>query len=602
MKLSFKVKPTPYSLFIILLGLSIPYILYAASTKIDNIDMWKLSITLMGGLSLFLYGMEKMSKGMKASTGDRIRTILTALTKNRIIGFFVGMIVTTIIQSSSATTVLLVSFVQAGLMSFTQSLGVILGASVGTTITAQLIAFKLTDIALLITAIGFITTMFARTRNIKYTGEAIMGFGLLFFGMKLMSDAMFPLRTSQQFITILSELENPVLGILFGCLFTALIQSSSAFLGLIIVLAQQNLITLEAGIPLVIGTNIGTCITAGLASIGTIRGAKRVALAHVSFKILGALVFIWWIPQFSILVKNLSNYFSDDTARHIANAHTIYNVGLAFLFIPFTQLFAKYIDKLLPDRAWEQKIIPTIRHLDNTLIKTPGLAIEMARAEISRMAATLRYVLGAVIDPLVKDTNNQDPLFPHLSTVEGLDISHKKIQFIGKKAGKYLVKVCQQELSDPMAHDAYGLISISSDIESISETIMSRIVPLIDKKKGLQMNFSNEGKEEITIYHEKICKQLARIRDALSEVDYKKAKKVMKMFQVYHDLELQYRIQHLQRIRTEKKETVETHEIHMEIMDTLKQINVYAGNIAKSIKGMTLSEEEIDLNGSASSE
>ena len=242
-------------------------------TATGAISWAALIMTLAGGLALFLYGMEKMSEGMKKSAGNRMRNILSALTNNRIIGMVVGAFVTMVIQSSSATTVMLVSFVQAQLMTFVQCLGVILGADIGTTITAQLIAFKLTDYALLMIAVGFTLTMFSKKDSTKYIGEAILGFGILFFGMKLMSDAMKPLRTYQPFINMLRGLENPILGLLVGTVFTALIQSSSAFTGIIIVLAQQGLLTLEAGIPLVMGANIGTCITAGLASIGTSRSS-----------------------------------------------------------------------------------------------------------------------------------------------------------------------------------------------------------------------------------------------------------------------------------------------------------------------------------------
>jgi len=274
--------------------------LAAGNPKADEISWAFLVIGLVGGLALFLYGMEKMSEGLKKSAGNKMRSILAALTKNRVIGLLVGVFVTMVIQSSSATTVMLVSFVQAELMSFAQSLGVILGADIGTTITAQLIAFKLTDYALLMIAVGFGLRMFAKQDNIRHIGDVILGFGILFFGMKLMSDAMKPLRSYPGFINLMQGLENPLLGLLVGTVFTALIQSSSAFTGVLIVLAQQNLITLEAGIPMLFGANIGTCITAGLASIGMSREAKRVALAHVLFKIAGVLLFIFWIPSFEL--------------------------------------------------------------------------------------------------------------------------------------------------------------------------------------------------------------------------------------------------------------------------------------------------------------
>jgi len=294
----------------------VPLQIIAKDMMYNTIDWMPLIMTLLGGLSLFLYGMGKMSDGMKKAAGNRMRKILSALTNNRVIGLTVGAFVTMIIQSSSATTVMLVSFVQAELMTFVQSLGVILGADIGTTVTAQLIAFKLTDYALLMIAVGFGLTMFAKNESQKHIGEAILGFGILFFGMKLMSDAMRPLRSYQPFIDVLRGLENPIFGLLAGTIFTALIQSSSAFAGIIIVLAQQGVLTLEAGIPLIFGANIGTCITAGLASIGTTRNAKRVALAHVIFKIAGVLLFVFGFP---ILLISSGGYLRSEKIRELKN-------------------------------------------------------------------------------------------------------------------------------------------------------------------------------------------------------------------------------------------------------------------------------------------
>ncbi|MCP3997638.1 MAG: Na/Pi cotransporter family protein, partial [bacterium] len=223
---------------------------------------------LLGGLGLFLFGMNMMSASLQRSAGGRMRAILGALTKNRFIGAGVGAFVTMVIQSSSATTVMMVSFVQAKLMTFAQTIGVILGADIGTTITAQLIAFKLTDYALLMIALGFGMRVFVKRDVIKVWGDVVLGFGLLFFGMAVMSEAMYPLRSFPPFIDMLRGLENPILGILVGAAFTALVQSSSAFTGILIVLAQQGFITLDAGIPMLFGANIGTCITAALASMG----------------------------------------------------------------------------------------------------------------------------------------------------------------------------------------------------------------------------------------------------------------------------------------------------------------------------------------------
>ncbi len=572
-------------------------------TRDPSVVSWGfLAISLFGGLAFFLYGMEKLSEGMKKSAGNKMRAILSALTNNRFIGLTAGAFVTMVIQSSSATTVMLVSFVQAGLMRFTQSLGVILGADIGTTVTAQLIAFKLTDYALLMIAIGFTMRMFGKKDNTKNIGEVLLGFGILFYGMKLMSDAMKPLRTYPEFIDLMKGLENPLLGLLIGTLLTALIQSSSAFTGIVIVLAQQGLITLEAGIPLVFGANIGTCITAGLASIGISREAKRVALAHVMFKVGGVILFIFWIPAFADIIRVIAERFGSDTARQIANAHTIFNVSMGLAFLPFTSFFARLLLKILPRKEAPQGVIPTTWHLDESMIATPEFAIDLARTEISRMAKILGRMLRAIIVPFISDAKwisrevqskdeadllveeipTQDEIFPELTLLEGLDMREEKIDFLDEKIGEYLIEVARQELSDEQVSEVYGMISIAKDMESIGDIIHRSMLPLIDKKRALRSDFSEEGKEELMIYHVKVCKQISRLREAFSERNLDTARRIMTKERKYLDLESRYRLRHLDRLHQARKKSVETHEIHMDLMDNLKQINVYTANIAKT--------------------
>ena len=561
----------------------------------DGTIQWgMLIISLFGGLALFLFGMKQMSEGMKKTAGDKMRSILSALTDNRLIGMTVGAFVTMVIQSSSATTVMLVSFVQAQLMTFVQSLGVILGADIGTTITAQLIAFKFTDYALLMIAIGFFLTMFSNKDSTKYIGEAILGFGLLFFGMKLMSDAMKPLRTFLPFINMLRGLENPMLALIVGTIFTALIQSSSAFTGIIIVLAQQGLLTLDAGIPLVMGANIGTCITAGLASIGTSREAKRVALAHVLFKVGGVALFILWIPVFADIIRWISPVSSGtgleklaaETPRQIANAHTIFNVSLAFIFLPFTTFFANTIIKIYPEKKEEKGVQPITWHLDDGAISTPALAIDLARSEILRMTKILGRMLEAIIQPFTTNEPLKDEVYPQLSLVEGVEMREEKLDYLDEKIIRYLRKIGQQELSDNQIQEVYGMMSIVNDIENIGDTIEKNMVPLIAKKSALNMDFSPEGKEELTIYHTKVSKQVNRLKKALSNLDTNKAEKIINKEGKYSALETKYRISHLGRLHEEREESIETHEIHMELMDLLKQINVYSGEIAKTIHAL----------------
>jgi phosphate:Na+ symporter len=497
---------------------------------------------------------------------------------------------------------MLVSFVQAGLMNFVQSLGIILGSDVGTTVTAQLIAFKLTDYALLMVAVGFGLKSLSKKEHIRNIGDVIFGFGILFFGMKLMSDTMKPLRTYPAFITLMENLENPLLGLLVGTIFTALVQASAASIGIAIVLAQQGLITLEGGIPIIFGANIGTCITAALACIGTTRDAKRVALAHVLFKVAGVMLFIFWIPQFANLIRSIASNFGSDTARQIANAHTIFNVSLAILFLPIIGIFAKIIHKIIPDKHIHDDLIPRTWHIDDTFIQTPSIAIDLARVEMSRMAKLLCRMLRAIIIPfmsdqdlickdglskeevelLIKEIPTQDEHFPQLSLLEGIDMREKKIDFLDEKIREYLIKISKENTSEKQATEAYAMISITSDMESIGDIIHRNLVPLIEKKRNLCVDFSEEGKEELMIYHQKVCKQLTLLEEAFAELSPEKAKEIMAGERKYLDLESQYRIKHLERMLHKRQESSETHEVHMELMDMMKQIVVYSSNIAKT--------------------
>lgn len=601
------------ALVVITLSILSPPSLFAADQQVPDISWGYLIVGLFGGLAFFLYGMEKMSEGMKKSAGNQMRTILAALTRNRIIGLFVGAFVTMVIQSSSATTVLLVSFVQSGLMRFAQSLGVILGADIGTTITAQLIAFKLTDVALLMAACGFAMRMLGKSEKVRDMGDVILGFGILFYGMKLMSDAMNPLRSFPELIQLLRELENPMLGIFVGAIFTAVIQSSSAFTGLVIVLAQQGLIGLEAGIPMIFGANIGTCVTAGLASIGTSREAKRVALAHVLFKITGVLMFAFWIPTFAEIIRSLTAGMGAGLARQIANAHTLFNVGLGLAFLPLTDLFARLVVKMLPDAPRHEDIRQVKWHLDQQAIVSPAAAIDLARKEISNMAQLVGRMLRASIVPfmsdekliskeaesvdeasiLVSEIPKQDEFYPELSLIEGIQMREDKINFLQAKIKEYLISISRLEISDAQSNEIYGMIGIVKDMESIGDLIHRNMLPLMQKKKALEVDFSEEGKEELLIYHGKACRQLQRLKEAFAERDLAKADKIMAKERKYLDLELKYRVHHLDRMKHARMESVKTHEVHLELMDLMKQIIVYSSNIAKTYLASMPKEEAL---------
>ncbi len=583
--------------------------------KSVNIQWSTLLIGLAGGLAFFLYGMEKMSEGMKNTAGNKMRSILASLTKNRVIALTVGAFVTMVIQSSSATTVMLVSFVQAGLLTLTQSLGVILGADIGTTITAQMIAFKLTDYALLMVAVGFLLKIFGKNKRIKDIGDIIIGFGILFFGMKLMSDVMKPLRTYEPFIDLMKDMESPIMGILIGAGFTAVVQSSSATTGILIVLAQQGLLTLEGGIPILFGANIGTCVTAALACIGSSREAKRVAIAHIIFKIAGVCLFIFWIPQFAEVVKAIAGYFGSGTARQIANAHTLFNLSLGLGFLPFTPLFSKFIYFIFPEKAQPKSSIIKTFHIDDSMLKTPSLAIDLARLEISRMAKLLGRMLNAIIIPFLSDIRyiskhnttseerrlllreipTRDEIHPDLTLLEGIDLREEKLDFLADKLSVYLTKIARRDITREQVKEVFGMMSIVKDMESMGDIIHRNMLPLIAKKNKLVFDFCEEGKEELLIYHSKVVKQIELLRQAFGTFNLEAAQYIMQKERKYLDLESKYRASHLKRIIAEKQESLQTSQVHTELMDLMKQILLYSSNIAKTYVESTPQQDEKDL-------
>lgn len=588
------ISPISTTFFIAICFLLLPTTAFSAVTANGSISWLLMVITMAGGLAFFLHGMEVVSTGLKQIAGDKMRSILASFTKNTFIGILAGAFVTTIIQSSSATMVMLISFVQSQLMAFGQSLGIILGANIGATVTAQLVAFKVTDAALAMVAVGFALHMLGRTQKLKSTGTIILGFGMLFFGMKLMTDATAPLRSLPEFIHLMTNLEQPLLGLLVGLLFTAVIQSSGASIGLVIVLAQQNLITLEAGIPIILGANIGTCVTAVLAAIGMSREAKRVALAYVIIEVVGVAAFLLVIPQFVQVVQQLAAYSGSGVARQIANAHTIFNVTLAILFFPAIGMITRLCMKMLPDEKVDRGIVPVTWHLDKSLLSTPSLALELARAEIARMAKITYRMHSAAIYPFVSGKPRQDAFYPHLSLLEGINMREQKIDYLEYQTRQYLLQISRNQLTEKQTREIAALMTLLDALEGIGDTIIHRIVPIIMKKEQLNADFSRAGKRELVIYHRNIGKQLRTLQDAMTTLAYPLAEKVKAKRYEYGEMDAAFRKLHLKRLVNLQDDSITTHAIHIELMDALKIINLYAAEIADELLGSGVLEQDED--------
>ncbi|MCF6237390.1 MAG: Na/Pi cotransporter family protein, partial [Candidatus Marinimicrobia bacterium] len=304
--------------------------------------------------------------------------------------------------------------------------------------------------------------------------------------------------------------------------------------------------------------------------------------------------FVLWIPWFADLVRFISPQSAEmgiqklaaETPRQLANAHTIFNVSLALFFLPFTNIFARFIIRVLPDRPDQLALNPVVWHLDDQSIKTPSMALDLARAEIARMAKILGRMVEAVIKPFFADDPGQDSIHPSLTLIEGVEMREKKIDYLRIKISEYLQKIGQEPLSDDQVAEVFAMMSIVSYMENIGDIVQRSVMPMIAKKRALGLNFSVEGQEELLVYHVKVCKQISRLKDVFTEMDLKKAKNIMRKEEKYLDLESKYRVFHLERIHAAKEESVKTHDIHMELLDLLKRITVYTGDIAKSLLSM----------------
>jgi phosphate:Na+ symporter len=385
------------------------------TNTISLLELGKITVGLCGGLAFFLYGLEQMTEALKQVAGKSMKRMLAKLTSNHFNGLIVGAFVTAVIQSSTVTTVLVVGFISAGLMTMPQSIGVIMGANIGSTITAQIIAFNITRSALVFFALGFGLQLISKRRYFRLYGVLLMGLGLMFYGMELMKIATTPLQTYAPFIQWMQQVQNPWLGITLAAVFTALVHSSAVTTSLVIVLASQGLLSLEAGIVLVFGANIGTCVTATLASLGKPSAAFQAAIAHVLFNTLGVILWIGFIDQLADLIRWISPVSSSlqgmaklavETPRQIANAHTFFNVANAFIFIWFAPLFARFLQWLVPDRSLEKREWQP-KYLDDLLLTTPALALDRVRLELAELGKITLQMVRSSLQTVEQGNNDR---------------------------------------------------------------------------------------------------------------------------------------------------------------------------------------------------
>jgi len=565
----------------------------AATDTTQQMEWWSMSMKLFGGLALFLFGMEQMAEALKAVAGERMKVILAKLTTNRFMGAATGAFVTAVIQSSSVTTVLVVGFITAGLMSMAQSVGVIMGANIGTTITAQIVAFKVTKAALLMIAVGFSMLFFSQQEKIKQYGSMIMGLGLVFFGMSVMSDAMKPLRTYQPFLDLMIHMENPLIGILIAAAFTGLIQSSSATTGIVIVMATQGFITLPAGIALAFGANVGTCVTAILASIGKPREAVRAAMIHVAFNIAGVILWVAFIPQLAEFVTwlspanpNLSGSakLAAETPRQIANAHTIFNVANTLIFIGFTSQFARLVEWLVPDRPMEEKLIIEAKYLDRVLLETPSLALDRVRLEIGHMGERVLAMLENAMPAFFSEDQAQmDEL---VKIDDEVDILHGEVV-------SYLSEVSLSPLTGKQTKELRDLMSAANDLESMADVVETDAITLFEQCLEKNIKISETTQEVIGDIHHNVTKIVSNALMAVTQNDEVAAQGVINSKREFNRLIESAEKHQAERLLADEPERLAHYSVEIEIIEKLKRIYYFAQRMAQTVIRVKLKQRAI---------
>lgn len=548
---------------------------------------------LVGGLGLFLYGMKIMSEGLQKIAGDRMRAILGALTDNRLIGMLIGMSVTALVQSSTATTVMVVGFVNAGMMSLLQAIGVVIGANIGTTVTAQLIAFKVVKYALPAIGVGVGLRLFSRTQRWQHFGEVVLGFGLIFLGLALMKDACDPLRGNADFQSLfLTVGNNPLLGVLMGAAITMIVQSSSATIGLTIAMATSGLLSFEASLALILGENIGTTLAANIAAIGTSLAARRAALAHMLFNVVGVCYMLLLFPWFAALVTALTPGDPDFViasseqmelfagslgdkpfiARHIANAHTIFNVVNALLFIPLVGHLARLTAALIPGK--EEAVEFHLKYLDTRVLNTPPIALAQARAEITRMIRTTMEVFGESLK-LLQDQN--------LRRVQLIQKKEELVDSLQRDITDFLVALSQQSITEETSREVSSLMHIVNDLERIGDHSV-HLARLIQKKIDQRIEFSEAARRELAEMSQLVETFFKVTAAALESGDHVAIADAQEMENAIDRLEEVARNNHIARLNTGEC-TVGSGLVYIDMLHNLEKIGDHTYKLAGNVSG-----------------
>jgi len=555
---------------------------------------------LGGGLALFLYGMRRMTEALKTVAGSGMKNLLAKLTANRFSATLAGVVITAVIQSSSVTTVLVVGFASAGLLSLGQSIGVILGANVGTTITAQIVAFAVYKYGLLMIAVGFFTEILARRERIKQWSTVLLGLGLIFFGMELMSIATGPLREWPRFIDLMLHMRNPLLAVAMGAVFTAVVQSSSATTGIVIVLASQGLISLETGIGLVFGANIGTCVTAFISAVGRPRAAMQAAWVHIVFNVVGVALWVFVVPQFAEFVRAISpvsenlqgvQQLAADTPRQIANAHTIFNVGNLLLFIWFTGPLGRLVDRLVPERAKPAGIQPL--YLNDFFLEHPAMALDQARRELVRLGGLVREMLGRSME--VATTGTQ-------ADAQSISKADEDIDEIYGEVIRFLGKLSQKDLIQPQPLQLGRYIGIANYLENMGDVMSKELLSVLRKRLAMGLAISPSTRTVLLPIADEVCNAYDKALAALEEGKTADAVEAIESKATINELAEQAAAHISRRLVADEPDRLVMFHIESDIIENFRRLNTYTRRIAKlTLEGSTEQEVEGEAEEPAAS-
>ena len=539
-------------------------------------DWQEILFKFIGGLGIFLFGIKYMSDGLQKTAGDRMRSLLAKYTSNPVIGVLVGIVVTVLIQSSSGTTVLAIGLINAGLLTLRQAIGVIFGANIGTTVTAFIVGIKIEDYALLIIGIGAFFLFFLHKKLYQYIGQVIFGFGALFLGLGTMSDGLKPLRTLEVFTDFIVDLSHsPVLGIIVGTVFTVIVQSSSATIGILQSLADEGVIELWGALPVLFGDNIGTTITAVLASIGTTVAAKRASLVHVIFNVTGAIIFTIARPLVYTVVLWLG---ADVNIRmQIAYAHGLFNFTNTLLFLPLIPVLAWLVTKVIPGQM--QEIEFRAKYLDARLLANPSIALGQAQHEILRMGGLARETLN--------DATNY--FFNKNEKVASLALQKEQlVNELDRKITEYMVKIQQNTMTPEESGKASILIQTINDIERIGDHA-ENIVELAEFSINQKVDFSEDAENDLRDMLKLADETVSKALYALEHHDQHAAEEVLAYESELDRMENVYRKAHINRLN-QGMCTGNSGAVFLDILSNLERIGDHSKNIAQYILGMDQNE------------